>query len=116
MQDVDCTASIAYNDSMATITVRGLPEEIHAALRVRAARNGRSMEAEAREILATTVMQEPQPMSVAELRGWAAEYYRGLPPAPLASDELIAERRREFQQEEAEYRNWQARRTQQGLE
>lgn len=36
---------------MATLTVRGLAAELHARLRVRAARNGRSMEAEVRAIL-----------------------------------------------------------------
>jgi plasmid stability protein len=37
---------------MATLTIRNLPDELHAALRVRAARNGRSMEAELREMIA----------------------------------------------------------------
>jgi plasmid stability protein len=36
---------------MAMLTVRNLPEEVHRALRVRAARRGHSMEAEVREIL-----------------------------------------------------------------
>jgi antitoxin FitA len=36
---------------MATLTVRNLPEEALAKFRVRAAENGRSMEAEARELL-----------------------------------------------------------------
>lgn len=36
---------------MATITVRGLDEETRSRLRVRAARHGRSMEAEVRAIL-----------------------------------------------------------------
>jgi plasmid stability protein len=36
---------------MAMLTVRNLPDEVHRALRVRAARHGHSMEAEAREIL-----------------------------------------------------------------
>ena len=36
---------------MATLTVRGLDEHTRARLRVRAARNGRSMEAEVRAIL-----------------------------------------------------------------
>jgi plasmid stability protein len=36
---------------MATLTIRGLDPEIHARLRVEAARHGRSMEAEARAIL-----------------------------------------------------------------
>jgi antitoxin FitA len=37
---------------MATLTIRGLDEETHARLRVRAAQHGRSMEAEVRVILA----------------------------------------------------------------
>ncbi len=43
---------------MPTITVRNLPDELHRALRVRADRNGRSVEAEVREILAATVAAE----------------------------------------------------------
>lgn len=40
---------------MATLTIRGLDDQVKADLRLRAARNGRSMEAEAREILARAV-------------------------------------------------------------
>jgi plasmid stability protein len=40
---------------MAMLTVRNLPDDVHRALRVRAARHGRSTEAEVREILATAV-------------------------------------------------------------
>lgn len=40
---------------MATVTVRNLPEEVHRALRVRAAMHGRSTEAEIRSILESTV-------------------------------------------------------------
>ena len=36
---------------MATLTIRDVDEELRASLRVRAARHGRSMEAEVREIL-----------------------------------------------------------------
>ena len=43
---------------MAMLTVRNLSDEVHRALRVRAARHGRSMEAEVREILETTVAPE----------------------------------------------------------
>jgi plasmid stability protein len=39
---------------MATLTVRNLPDEVHRALRVRAAHHGRSTEAEIRDILETT--------------------------------------------------------------
>ena len=41
---------------MATVTVRNLPDEVHLALRVRAAMHGRSTEAEIRAILETTVL------------------------------------------------------------
>ncbi len=37
---------------MATLTIRGLDDNLHARLRVQAARHGRSMEAEVRAILA----------------------------------------------------------------
>lgn len=40
---------------MATITIRSLPDEVHRALRVRAAMHGRSTEAEVRHILEATV-------------------------------------------------------------
>ena len=40
---------------MPTLTVRNLPEETHRALRARAARHGRSTEAEVRVILEETV-------------------------------------------------------------
>jgi plasmid stability protein len=40
---------------MAAVTIRNLPDETHRALKVRAARNGRSTEAEIREILSEAV-------------------------------------------------------------
>ena len=40
---------------MATLTVRNVPDEVHRALRVRAARHGRSTEAEIRAILEEAV-------------------------------------------------------------
>ena len=43
---------------MPSITVRNVPEEVHRALRVRAARHGRSAEAEIREILGNAVQPE----------------------------------------------------------
>ncbi len=42
---------------MATLTIRALDAEVKAALRRRAADHGRSMEAEAREILAAAVRE-----------------------------------------------------------
>ncbi len=43
---------------MPSITVRNVPEEVHRALRVRAAHHGRSAEAEIREILGNAVQPE----------------------------------------------------------
>jgi plasmid stability protein len=43
---------------MAILTVRNVPDEVHRALRLRAARHGRSTEAEVREILAAAVKPE----------------------------------------------------------
>jgi len=43
---------------MSSVTIRNLPEEVHRALRVRAALRGRSTEAEIREILAKAVKPE----------------------------------------------------------
>ncbi len=43
---------------MAMLTVRNLTDEVHRALRVRAAQRGHSMEAEVREILESAVKPE----------------------------------------------------------
>lgn len=43
---------------MAVLTVRNVPDEVHRALRVRAAQHGRSAEAEVREILAAALLPE----------------------------------------------------------
>ncbi len=45
--------------AMATLTIRGLDDEIRDQLRVRAARHGRSMEAEARTILHDLLSPSP---------------------------------------------------------
>ena len=43
---------------MAILTVRNVPDDVHRALRVRAAQHGRSTEAAVREILAAVVKPE----------------------------------------------------------
>ncbi len=48
---------------MATLTVRNLDDGLKARLRVRAAQNGRSMEAEARAILRSTLVAGDRPDS-----------------------------------------------------
>lgn len=51
---------------MASVTVRNLPDEVHRALRVRAAMHGRSTEAEIRDIL-ETVVRPPQRVKLGSL-------------------------------------------------
>ncbi|MEB3046797.1 FitA-like ribbon-helix-helix domain-containing protein [Rhizobium mulingense] len=57
---------------MVVLTVRNVPDEVHRALRLRAAMNGRSTEAEVREILENVVKPEQRIRmgdALAE-RGW----------------------------------------------
>lgn len=41
-----------------TVTIRGIPEEVHRAIRVRAEKHGHSLQAEMREILTNAVKSE----------------------------------------------------------
>ena len=54
------TALTAFlkSESMAMLTVRNLPHDVHRALRVRAAQHGRSTEAAVRDLLASAVKPE----------------------------------------------------------
>jgi plasmid stability protein len=85
---------------MATLNIRRLPEDVHAKLRMRAAKAGRSMEAEARMILAEAVQQpEPKPVvDLAALRDFMVRLYGGKLPTGVV-DDLIVERRREAKRE-----------------
>jgi plasmid stability protein len=83
---------------MATLNVRNLPDSVHASLRVRAARSGRSMEAEAREILANACRQSNGAHALTALQGMVDNLY-GADKPPHVVDDLIAERRREAQSE-----------------
>jgi plasmid stability protein len=51
---------------MASITIRNLEESVKVRLRIRAARHGRSMEDEARDILRTAVAEQPPRRNLAE--------------------------------------------------
>jgi antitoxin FitA len=55
---MNASNALLRGDSMAMLTVRNLPDDVHRALRVRAALHGHSTEAEVREILATAVKPE----------------------------------------------------------
>lgn len=83
---------------MATLNIRNLPDEIHAALRVRAARAGRSMEAEARSILAAACQPASKAGELQALMDWVDELYGHEKPRHVV-DDLIEERRREAAQE-----------------
>ena len=56
-----------------TLTVRNLDEAVKQKLRLQAARHGRSMEAEARDILARNVMEKENPVQAIEV----AEHGKG---------------------------------------
>ena len=51
---------------MASITIRSLDDDVRTRLRMRAARNGRSMEEEVRLILRDAVGGEPEPENLAD--------------------------------------------------
>ncbi len=95
--------------AMATLNIRNLPDQVHRQLRVRAAEHGRSMEAEARAVLAAALADEGTPgrsrestaAKVRELQAFIDKLYGGNKPKNVV-DEFIAERRREFAREEAE--------------
>ncbi len=84
---------------MATLNIRNLPETVRTKLRIRAAKAGRSMEAEARAILSAAVQTEDKrrPFDPNELQDFIAALFGG--SAPALTDELIAERRRESARE-----------------
>lgn len=90
---------------MATLTIRNLPDAVHQGLRDRAAANGRSMEAEARAVLTTTVVSyvpSPEEVKEASDRKWASIQARareiltrahgGVMPTNVV-DEWLAEKR-----------------------
>ncbi|MDJ0755750.1 MAG: Arc family DNA-binding protein [Ardenticatenaceae bacterium] len=84
---------------MAILNIRNLPDEVHAQLRIRAAKAGRSMEAEARAILREVVMGEtPSQISPSELQKWVETLYQGQKPANVV-ETLIEERRAEAARE-----------------
>ena len=59
---------------MPVVTVRKLPVETHRALKVRAARHGRSTEAEIREILEETVRPETRVKLGSELAAFGQRF------------------------------------------
>ena len=83
---------------MATLNIRNLPDPVHARLRLRAARAGRSMEAEARTILSDSCRPPASDNELLALQDLVDELYGDAKPSRVV-DELIADRRREALQE-----------------
>lgn len=68
------------------LTIRRLPDEVHQALKARAARAGRSVEAEVRSILEQTCMPSPRDGGwIDGLRHRARERTAGVPQSDSAS-------------------------------
>jgi len=67
---------------MVAVTIRNLPDEVHRALRVRAALHGRSTEAEIREIL-ETVTRPPERVKLGSLLASIAQEAGGLTDAEV---------------------------------
>ena len=90
---------------MATLTLRNVPDHVRDRLRRRAADHGRSMEAEARAVLAQAMADAERPPIAARAR----QVQEAFAPYRLAGrsvvDELIAERRIEAQREMGETRS-----------
>jgi len=80
---------------MPTLTIRNLPEHVHSALRMLAAQDGLSVEAEVRNIL-TNACQDKKP--VAGLQQLVDQLYQGKKPSHVV-EQLIQERRTEAKNE-----------------
>ena len=83
---------------MAAVTVRNLPDEVHRRLRMRAARRGRSMEAEVRAILFEALQNRGPEADPSALQDLVDELYQDQRPEGVV-DDLIEERRREAAKE-----------------
>jgi plasmid stability protein len=79
---------------MAVLNIRNLPDDVHVRLRIRAAKAGRSMEAEARAILIEACKIEDGVFAPSILQAWVDRLYGGQKPAHVV-DDLIEERRQE---------------------
>jgi plasmid stability protein len=77
---------------MATLTIRNLPQDVYDRLRARAAANRRSMEAEAREVIAKSI---PPKLTPEQALHNLQEMMKNVKPKHGDSlvDEFLAERR-----------------------
>jgi phosphopantothenoylcysteine decarboxylase/phosphopantothenate--cysteine ligase len=86
---------------MATLTIRNLPQEVYDRLRIRAAENKRSMEAEARELMTRGL--GPPKLSQEEVLGRVRETMATIPEENqdhFSVDRFLAERRKMWGEDE----------------
>ena len=81
---------------MPTLTIRNLPDHVHAALRSQALQDGLSVEAEVRKILTDACMMDRK--SIASLQQLVDQLYHGEKPANVV-EQLIQERKQEAENE-----------------
>lgn len=79
---------------MAILNIRNIPDEVHVRLRIRAATAGRSMEAEARAIVADACMRTERRAPPVALQALIDELYGDARPRGVV-EALIAARRRQ---------------------
>ena len=77
---------------MPTLTIRNLPDHVHAALCSKALQDGLSVEAEVRKILTDACMMDRKPIT--SLQQLVDELYHGKKPANVV-EHLLQERRQE---------------------
>ena len=83
---------------MAVLNIRNLPDDVHARLRIRAAKAGRSMEAEARAIITLVCTADEVAQHSSDLQKWVESLYGAKKPRKVVAS-LVAERRRESAKE-----------------
>jgi plasmid stability protein len=64
---------------MATLNVKNLPDDLYRLLRRRAKRQRRSVAQEVTQLL-SAALEEPEPLSILELRGLGREVWKGVAP------------------------------------
>jgi len=83
---------------MAVLTIRNVPEEVRARLRLRAAKAGRSVEAEIRAMLADASSRDEEARPASSLQEWVDRLYGKRRPRRVV-DTLIEERRKAAKRE-----------------
>lgn len=71
---------------MATLNIKGLPDELYRKLQRRARAEHRSVAQEVTKIL-SDVLERPKQRSILELRGLGKELWKGIDPARHVDDE-----------------------------